>query len=132
MLKRTSYYFFWTVGFFVVLFLTNRLFDYFDAKHKETMNLAYSLWSWGTIPILVGIYFSLFRGIPKVLTVELSQLVILILSFIVTAYPFLTYYLEFPTVAFVYNGLFNYNGHYLVAFLLGFSLVNSFFKFKSD
>ncbi|OMF32127.1 hypothetical protein BK133_14850 [Paenibacillus sp. FSL H8-0548] len=132
MLKRNLYLFFWTVGFFGVLFLSNKSFDYFDTKYKETMNYAYNLWSWGTIPILIGIYFSLYRGIPKVFTVNKSHLIILVLSSIVASYPFLAFYLKLSGLAFIFNGLYNYNGHYLVAFLFGFSLISSFCKFKSD
>lgn len=132
MFKRNLYLFIWTVGFFILIFLANRSFGYFDNKYNETMNYAYTLWSWGTIPILVGIYFSLYRGIPKVMTVNKSQLITLVLSFAVVAYPFLAFYLELSGLAFIYNGLYNYNGYYLVAFLLGFSLINSFFEFKSE
>ncbi|MNH88431.1 hypothetical protein D3C87_451630 [compost metagenome] len=133
MIKRYAYFFFWTIGFILILYLASQSLEYFNTKSDETFNASYEFWPWGIANIIIGIYFSLYRGIPKKIIFNSSQLVILILSFIFTAYPFLIFYLGLPNllgidIVMVYNN----ESSILIPVLFGFSIVNTFFGFKTD
>lgn len=129
MINKYLYSFFWTLGFLVILDQTNKLLDYFVTKYQATFNFTYNLWWWGTFPIIVGIYLSLYRGIPRHFKVNSSQLIIFVLSFLITIYPFILYYFHAPIIKFIIPRLFKYDSQIIIGLLCGFSLINSFFSF---